>query len=73
MTRQTAEQPEAVEAGTLELVGTDVDHIVSACAHLLNDASHFKKMSEVHNPYGDGQPASRIADIMVAWLVTKID
>lgn len=71
--RQTTERPEAVEAGTVELVGTDVEHIVSACTRLIDDAVHYKKMSEAHNPYGDGQAARRIADIMIAWSVSKVD
>jgi UDP-N-acetylglucosamine 2-epimerase (non-hydrolysing) len=69
--RQTTERPEAVEAGTVELVGTDVAQIVSACVRLIDDTTHYKSMSEAHNPYGDGQAARRIADIMVAWSVTK--
>lgn len=71
--RQTTERPEAVEAGTVELVGTDINHIVSACTRLIDDAAHYKKMSEAHNPYGDGQAARRIAEIMLAWSVSKID
>lgn len=71
--RQTTERPEAVEAGTVELVGTDINHIVSACTRLIEDADHYKKMSEAHNPYGDGQAARRIAEIMLAWSVSKID
>ena len=69
--RQTTERPEAVDAGTVELVGTDVTQIVSACVRLIDDTTHYKTMSEAHNPYGDGQAARRIADIMVAWSVSK--
>lgn len=68
--RQTTERPEAVEAGTVELVGTSTEHIVSACARLIDDSVHYRKMSEAHNPYGDGQAARRIADIMIAWSVS---
>lgn len=71
--RQTTERPEAVEAGTVELVGTDVNHILSACSRLIDDPNHYKKMSEAHNPYGDGQASRRIADIMVEWSVSKLD
>jgi len=70
--RQTTERPEAVEAGTVELVGTDVEHIVRACARLIDDPAHYKKMSEAHNPYGDGQAAKRIADIMVEWSIAEV-
>ena len=69
--RQTTERPEAVEAGTVELVGTDIDHIVNACARLIHEPAHYRKMSEAHNPYGDGQAAQRIADILVKWSLSK--
>ena len=68
--RQTTERPEAVEAGTVELVGTDTDHIVKACSRLLDEPNHYTMMSEAHNPYGDGQAARRIADIMVEWSLS---
>jgi UDP-N-acetylglucosamine 2-epimerase (non-hydrolysing) len=71
--RKATERPEAVEAGTVELVGTDINHIVSACTRLINDAAHYKKMSEAINPYGDGQAARRIAAIMLAWSVSEIN
>ena len=70
--RQTTERPEAVEAGTVELVGTDIQHIVSSCTRLIEDAAHYKKMSEANNPYGDGQAARRIADIMLGWSMSEI-
>jgi UDP-N-acetylglucosamine 2-epimerase (non-hydrolysing) len=70
--RQTTERPEAVEAGTVELVGTDINHIISACTRLIDDAAHYKKMSEAINPYGDGQAARRIADIMLAWSISEV-
>jgi UDP-N-acetylglucosamine 2-epimerase len=65
--RQTTERPEAVEAGTVELVGTNPKHILAACSRLIDEPSHYKKMSEAHNPYGDGLASQRIADIMVNW------
>ncbi len=71
--RETTERPEAVEAGTVELVGTDSEHIVAACSRLIDDPSHYKKMSEAHNPYGDGHASQRIADIIVDWSMTKVD
>lgn len=69
--RQTTERPEAVEAGTVELVGTDVDHIVNACTRLIDEPAHYRTMSEAHNPYGDGQAAQRIANILVQWSLSK--
>ena len=53
--RDTTERPEAVEAGTVKLVGTDAEAIVSNVTALLQDKEMYKRMSETHNPYGDGQ------------------
>jgi UDP-N-acetylglucosamine 2-epimerase (non-hydrolysing) len=68
--RETTERPEAVEAGTVELVSTDTRQILASCIRLLEDPDHYKKMSEAHNPYGDGHAAQRIADIIVQWSVS---
>jgi len=62
--RDTTERPEAVDAGTVLLVGTDVDRIVSETERLLDDQEHLEKMQRAANPYGDGTAATRItADI----------
>lgn len=58
--RDTTERPEAVEAGTVRLVGTDVDQIVAEASKLLDDPAAYEAMSFAHNPYGDGKAASRI-------------
>ena len=58
--RDTTERPEAVEAGTGKLVGTDAEAIVSNVTALLQDKEMYKRMSETHNPYGDGQACERI-------------
>lgn len=58
--RDTTERPEAVEAGTVILVGTDANKIVNECQLLLDDNEHYKKMSSLHNPYGDGKACERI-------------
>ena len=60
--RDTTERPEAVDAGTVLLVGTDRGAIVSQAGRLLDDAAAYRTMSLAHNPYGDGQAAQRIAD-----------
>lgn len=60
--RETTERPEAVNAGTVKLVGTDVEKITSNIDLLLNDAVEYKKMSFAHNPYGDGQACQLIID-----------
>ena len=58
--RDTTEPPEAVEAGTVKLVGTNAEAIVSNVTALLLDKEMYKRMSETHNPYGDGQACERI-------------
>ena len=58
--RDKTERPEAVEAGTVKLVGTNAEAIVSNVTALLLDKEMYKRMSETHNPYGDGQACERI-------------
>lgn len=58
--RDVTERPEAVDAGTVRLVGTDVDRICAECFRLLDDERAYQAMSRAHNPYGDGQAAPRI-------------
>lgn len=62
--RDTTERPEAVEAGTVKLVGTDVDLIVASLDELLEDQEAYKKMSFAHNPYGDGKACERILNTL---------
>ena len=64
--RETTERPEAVEAGTVILVGTDKHKIVSEALSLLSDSSRYESMSKLHNPYGDGKAADRIVDWLMA-------
>lgn len=59
--RDTTERPEALEAGTVKLVGTDYDKIVSEVSSLLDDVQYYEKMSQAVNPYGDGKACERIA------------
>lgn len=58
--RDTTERPEAVDAGTVRLVGTDEDLIVDSVAELLTDETAYKEMAHAVNPYGDGRAAGRI-------------
>ena len=58
--RDTTERPEALEAGTVKLVGTDYDKIVSHMSQLLDSREHYEQMSKAVNPYGDGLACSRI-------------
>ena len=62
--RDTTERPEAVEAGTVRLVGTDRARIVAEAARLLDDPDAHAAMARAHNPYGDGHAAARIAGII---------
>lgn len=59
--RNKTERPEAVEAGTVRLVGTDAAKIENEANRLLDDAGHWASMARTHNPYGDGQASGRIA------------
>ena len=58
--RDTTERPEAVDAGTVKLVGTDTDTIVNLAVELLDNEAAYKEMSYSHNPYGDGKACARI-------------
>ena len=60
--RDTTERPEALEAGTVELVGTDYNKIVKAVSSLLDDQAYYDKISKAINPYGDGLACSRIVN-----------
>ena len=63
--RDTTERPEAVQAGTVKLVGTDVDVIMGSVAELLTDSDAYLRMSVAHNPYGDGTACQRIKDALL--------
>lgn len=63
--RNTTERPEAVNSGTVILVGTEVKSIVNHVNLLLSDPSEYKKMSRAHNPYGDGLASGRILKFLV--------
>ncbi len=62
--RDTTERPEALEAGTVKLVGTDKDKIIAECKMLLDDEEAYKVMSKSHNPYGDGKACERIVSYL---------
>mgnify|MGYP003706173285 CR=1 FL=1 len=66
--RESTERPEAVEAGTVILVGTDVAVIVNEVNRLLNDSKHYARMSEAKNPFGDGRASQLVADYLSAEL-----
>ena len=62
--RDTTERPEAVSAGTVKLVGTDVDKITASLNQLLTDEKAYEEMSFAHNPYGDGKACERIIEVL---------
>jgi len=65
--RNTTERPEALEAGTVTLVGADRHSIVASARNLLNDQNEYNKMARATNPYGDGKAATRIAIALTEW------
>ena len=65
--RDTTERPEAVEAGTVKLVGTDAKLIVREVQTLLDDKVIYQRMSQAHNPYGDGKASERICEFLRIW------
>jgi UDP-N-acetylglucosamine 2-epimerase (non-hydrolysing) len=68
--RAVTERPEAVEAGTVMLVGTERAKIIEGMERVLLDRDLYRRMSRAHNPYGDGKAAGRIADILLDWART---
>jgi UDP-N-acetylglucosamine 2-epimerase (non-hydrolysing) len=62
--RDVTERPEAVEAGTVRIVGAEKDTIVREANRLLDDANLYRTMSQAHNPYGDGLAAARICKVL---------
>jgi UDP-N-acetylglucosamine 2-epimerase (non-hydrolysing) len=63
--RDTTERPEAVDAGTVRLVGADTERIVVEAEKLLHDADEYEKMALIHNPYGDGYATGRIVEVII--------
>ena len=61
--RDTTERPEALDAGTVRLVGTDYDKIIREVSALLDDAAHYNTMAKAINPYGDGNACQRIVEL----------
>ncbi|MDZ7548360.1 UDP-N-acetylglucosamine 2-epimerase, partial [Clostridium perfringens] len=62
--RDVTERPEAVEYGTVKLVGTDIEKIITEANNLINNKDEYTKMSKAANPYGDGLASKRIANII---------
>jgi UDP-N-acetylglucosamine 2-epimerase (non-hydrolysing) len=66
--RDVTERPEAVEAGTVKLVGTDIDKIITTATLLLNSTEAYDGMSKAINPYGDGKASERICDAILRYF-----
>jgi UDP-N-acetylglucosamine 2-epimerase (non-hydrolysing) len=66
--REKTERPEAVEAGTVKVVGTDVECIVREAGLLLDCREEYERMARVHNPYGDGRSSERIGDVILSFF-----
>jgi UDP-N-acetylglucosamine 2-epimerase (non-hydrolysing) len=64
VTRDTTERPEAVEEGTVLLVGTNTEKIITETQKLLSETDYYKNMSQLHNPYGDGNATARIVNFI---------
>lgn len=62
--RDTTERPEAVEAGTVKLVGTNKESIINEAQKLIEDENEYNTMSKAHNPYGDGKACERIVNFI---------
>lgn len=71
--RETTERPEAVDAGTVKLMGTDADMIVRETNALLDDSQAYEAMSRAHNPYGDGLASRRVRDAVLSFLSINQD
>nr|WP_306755455.1 UDP-N-acetylglucosamine 2-epimerase (non-hydrolyzing) [Paracoccus sp. M09] len=69
--RDTTERPEAVEAGTVRLVGTDTDVVVAEVTRLMTDSEAYDEMAFAHNPYGDGQAVGRILNALIKFKDKK--
>jgi UDP-N-acetylglucosamine 2-epimerase (non-hydrolysing) len=66
--REKTERPEAVAAGTVRLVGTDVDRILHEATRLLDSPLEYNSMARIHNPYGDGRASDRIRQAIAAYF-----
>lgn len=71
--RDKTERPEAVQAGTVRLVGTDIGAIVSSAATLLDEAATYERMARIHNPYGDGHASARISQRIAEYCNARVN
>lgn len=71
--RDKTERTEAIDAGTAELVGTEIQKIINSASTLLNDSVFYEKMARAQNPYGDGQASGRIIEILKKVLLKSTE
>ena len=71
--RDTTERPEALKSGTVHLVGTDYDKIMTEVSTLLDDPEAYARMSQAVNPYGDGQACRRIVDTIAGKVTDRFE
>ena len=69
--RDKTERPEAVDAGTVKIVGTNSQSIIESTFKLLDDKGLYSEMQKSHNPYGDGQASRRIVEVISSWNLAK--
>ena len=69
--RDTTERPEAVSAGTVKLVGTNKDKIVSEMSKLLDDSNSYNMMSSASNPYGNGNSSNLIVGVLKKYFYNE--
>ena len=68
--RRNTERPEAIDAGTVKLIGTNTDRIIAEVSDLLDNDDAYRTMANAVNPYGDGHSAARSTDIIDELLVS---
>ena len=68
--RNTTERPEAIDAGTVKLVGTNPAKIISEAQLLLNNPIEYEIMTQAHNPYGDGNASIKIIKFLASFITT---
>ena len=71
--RDTTERPEALKSGTVHLVGTDYEKIMTEVSTLLDDVAAYEAMSQAVNPYGDGQACCRIVDTIAGKVTDRFE
>jgi len=71
--REKTERPEAVDAGTVRLVGTNPKRIINQFSKIMEDAGEYQKLSRAINPYGDGKSAARIVKILLENKISDLN